>query len=59
MFIRFCLQVGRYVEGPTEFYSARLTKKERKETFADEFLADQQLKAYRYISVSSPWVPAY
>ncbi|KAG0584994.1 hypothetical protein KC19_3G249400 [Ceratodon purpureus] len=40
-------QVGRYVEGPTEFYSSRLTKKERKETFADEFLANPQLKAYR------------
>jgi hypothetical protein len=48
MFMRPGLQVGRYVEGPTEFYSGRLTKKERKETFADEFLANPQLKAYRY-----------
>lgn len=35
------------VEGPTEFYSNRLTKKERKETFADEILSNSQLKAYR------------
>jgi len=40
-------QVGRYIEGPTEFYSSRLTKKERKETFADELLSNSQLKSYR------------
>lgn len=40
-------QVGRVVEGPTEFYSARLTKKEQKQTFADELLSNPTLKSYR------------
>ncbi|XP_024379873.1 rRNA-processing protein fcf2 [Physcomitrium patens] len=40
-------QVGRVVEGTAEFYSGRLTKKERKQTFADELLSSTQLKAYR------------
>lgn len=36
--------VGEVVEGPTEFNSARLTKRERKTTFADEVLSAQGLK---------------
>lgn len=36
--------VGEVVEGPTEFNSARLTKRERKMTFADEVLSTQGLK---------------
>jgi hypothetical protein len=35
-------QVGTLVEGPTEFYSARLTKKERKRTLVEEVLASGQ-----------------
>ncbi|KAB5558282.1 Fcf2 pre-rRNA processing-domain-containing protein [Coniochaeta sp. 2T2.1] len=35
-------QVGTLVEGPTEFYSARLTKKERKRTLVEEVLAQGQ-----------------
>jgi hypothetical protein len=31
-------QVGRIVEGPTEFFSSRLTNKERKRTLVDEAL---------------------
>lgn len=31
-------QIGTIIEGPTEFYSARLTKKERKKTLVDEIL---------------------
>mmetsp|Transcript_21643 Transcript_21643/g.49957 ORF Transcript_21643/g.49957 Transcript_21643/m.49957 type:complete len:310 (+) Transcript_21643:122-1051(+) len=33
------LQVGTVVEGPSEFFSSRLTKKERKSHLTDEFLA--------------------
>ena len=39
--------VGTVIEGATEFYSARLTKKERKQTMAEELLADKRLRAYR------------
>ncbi|KAL0931590.1 rRNA-processing protein fcf2 [Colletotrichum truncatum] len=34
--------VGRVVEGPTEFYSARLTRKERKQTLVDELLSAEK-----------------
>nr|XP_025648395.1 uncharacterized protein LOC112743395 isoform X1 [Arachis hypogaea] len=40
-------QVGTVVEDASEFYSERLTKKERKATIADELLSDQKLAAYR------------
>ncbi|CAL1352373.1 unnamed protein product [Linum trigynum] len=40
-------QVGTVVESPMEFFSGRLTKKERKATIADELLSDQAFKAYR------------
>ncbi|KAI4335079.1 hypothetical protein L6164_013760 [Bauhinia variegata] len=40
-------QVGTVIESPLEFYSNRLTKKERKATLADELLYDQDLAAYR------------
>ncbi|KAK7202546.1 putative nucleolus protein required for cell viability [Myxozyma melibiosi] len=39
-------QPGTIVEGPTEFFSARLTKKERKQTLADEIMADERAKTY-------------
>lgn len=32
-------QMGTLVEGPTEFYSARLTRKERKRTLVEEVLS--------------------
>ena len=32
-------QVGTIIEGPTEFYNARIPKKERKRTLAEEVLA--------------------
>lgn len=35
-------QVGTIVEGPTEYYSARLSNKERKRTFVEEVLAGEQ-----------------
>ncbi|KAI3530108.1 hypothetical protein CSPX01_15019 [Colletotrichum filicis] len=34
--------VGRIVEGPTEFYSARLTRKERTQTLVDELLSAEK-----------------
>lgn len=32
-------QVGTIIEGPTEYFSARLTNKERKRTFTEEILS--------------------
>ncbi|CAM6101352.1 unnamed protein product [Calypogeia fissa] len=40
-------QVGTVVEGAADFYSGRLTKKERKSTFAEELLTDSSLQTYR------------
>ncbi|KAJ4974110.1 hypothetical protein NE237_007284 [Protea cynaroides] len=40
-------QVGTVVESASDFFSGRLTKKERKETLADELLSDQPLGKYR------------
>ncbi|RDX87358.1 fcf2, partial [Mucuna pruriens] len=40
-------QVGTVVDSPFDFFSGRLTKKERKATLADELLSDQNLAAYR------------
>ncbi|KAM0334069.1 hypothetical protein ACHAQA_001089 [Verticillium albo-atrum] len=34
--------VGRIVEGPTDYFSARLTRKERKRTLVDELLAAEK-----------------
>ncbi|KAL2650487.1 hypothetical protein R1flu_018615 [Riccia fluitans] len=39
-------QIGTVVSGAADFYSGRLTKKERKMSFADELLNDASLKAY-------------
>ncbi len=35
-------QVGTLVEGPTEFYSGRLTKRERKRTIVEEVLSARE-----------------
>lgn len=40
-------QVGTVVEPVSEYYTSRLTKKERKQTLADELLSNQSLKLYR------------
>ncbi|CAM0944379.1 unnamed protein product [Alopecurus aequalis] len=40
-------QVGTVIEPASEFFSSRLTKKERKTTLVDELLSDQKLKNYR------------
>jgi hypothetical protein len=34
-------QVGTIVEGPTDFFSARISKKDRKRTFVEETLASE------------------
>lgn len=36
------------VESSLDFFSGRLTKKERKATLADELLSDQALTQYRF-----------
>jgi len=40
-------QVGTVIEPAEEFYSGRLTKKERKPTIADELLSDSAFQQYR------------
>lgn len=35
-------QVGTIIEGPTEFYSSRLKKKDRKQTILEEVIAQEQ-----------------
>jgi hypothetical protein len=40
------LHIGTVVEGPTEYLSARMTKKERKQTLVDEILADKKITGY-------------
>lgn len=40
-------QVGTVIESATEFYTGRLTKKERKASLADELLGDHSLGSYR------------
>lgn len=40
-------QVGTVIESPLDFFSGRLTKKERKASLADELLSDRTLGEYR------------
>jgi hypothetical protein len=40
-------QIGTVVEGATEFYSSRLTKKDRKQTITEEVLANEDITNYR------------
>ena len=44
--MRHVLHIGTVIEGPHEFKSSRLTKKERKQTIVDEILNDSQIKSY-------------
>ena len=44
--IRNVLHVGTIIEGPSEFRSSRLTKKERKQSITEELLADRGIKDY-------------
>eukprot|EP01039_Chlorochromonas_danica_P002416 gene2416-2649_t len=40
------VHVGTVVEGPTEYKTARLSNRERKQTIVQEVLADSQLRSY-------------
>ena len=40
-------EMGTVVEGSGEFYSGRMTKRERKQTFTEEILADVQVQKER------------
>jgi len=40
------LHSGTVIEGPGEYKSSRLLKRDRRTTLVDEILADQQLKSY-------------
>lgn len=40
------LQVGTVVEGATEYFSSRLTKKERKQNIVDELMHDEKVRTY-------------
>jgi hypothetical protein len=39
-------QMGRVIESPHEFFSARIKKKDRKETIVQELLSDQKSREY-------------
>ena len=40
------LHIGTVIEGPSEYLSSRLTKKERKQTFTEEIMNDSKIKSY-------------
>ena len=40
-------QWGTVVEGPTEFYSSRIAKRDRRTTFTEEIMADASVTDYR------------
>jgi hypothetical protein len=40
------VQVGTVVEGPTEYFSSRLTKKQRRSNITEEIMADQSSADY-------------
>ena len=40
------LHVGTVLEGPSEYFSSRLFKKQRKQTIVEEILGDKTLKDY-------------
>lgn len=42
----FCYQIGTVKEGPAEYFSSRMTNKERKKTLVDELLVADD--AFRY-----------
>lgn len=40
------LHIGTVIEGPSEYKSARMTNRERKQSIVEEILADQSIKNY-------------
>lgn len=51
MMIFFFFSVVTVIESASDFFSGRLTKKERKATLADELLSDHSLEKYRLDSI--------
>ncbi|CAI7867410.1 unnamed protein product [Closterium sp. NIES-54] len=49
-------QIGTVVEGAADFYSSRLTRRERKQSFAAELLHDEDLKKYRCVKIAGRWL---
>ncbi|KAI8591251.1 Fcf2 pre-rRNA processing-domain-containing protein [Geranomyces variabilis] len=39
-------QIGTIIQGPTEYHSARMTRKERRDNIVDELMADTQSRQY-------------
>lgn len=56
-FVLLMNQVGTVIEPASEYYTGRLTKKERKATIADELLHDTNLAQYRYLFLHMPLTP--
>lgn len=40
------MHVGTVIEGPTEYISSRINRKDRKKTIMDEILSDSSIKQY-------------
>jgi hypothetical protein len=40
------LHTGTVIEGPSEYKSARMTNRERKQTIVEEILADKKIRDY-------------
>ena len=40
------IQIGTVIQGPTEYYSSRLVRKDRRENIVQELLADADAKSY-------------
>mmetsp|Transcript_20020 Transcript_20020/g.19322 ORF Transcript_20020/g.19322 Transcript_20020/m.19322 type:complete len:319 (+) Transcript_20020:69-1025(+) len=50
------LHVGTVIEGPSEYFSSRMSRKERKQTIVEEVLGDEKLKNYskrKYMEIQS------
>ena len=46
IFFFICAQMGTVVDEGTDFYSSRLTKKQRKQTLVEELMADANIRQY-------------
>ena len=47
-------QVGHVIDAPVDFYSDRISKKDRKKTLVDELLADAEFRKYskrKYVEI--------
>lgn len=53
MVIKIIFQMGTVVDEGTDFYSSRLTKKQRKQTLVEELMADANIRQYVGLSLSN------